>query len=62
MDKANIRNMENILRGEGKNIYPLLSFAGEHRDIADSWYTGNFDDTYLDIVKGLEGFLKFLGY
>ncbi|MFA7146932.1 MAG: low molecular weight phosphotyrosine protein phosphatase, partial [Candidatus Riflebacteria bacterium] len=29
-------------------------------DIADPWYTGNFDETYEDVVEGCEGFLKFL--
>ncbi|MGN0514308.1 MAG: low molecular weight protein-tyrosine-phosphatase [Lachnospiraceae bacterium] len=63
MDTANIRNMNRIAGGdpEGK-IYKLLSFAGVSRDIADPWYTGNFDETYDDIVEGCEAFLKYLGY
>ena len=63
MDTANIRNMNRIAGGdpEGK-IYKLLSFAGVSRDIADPWYTGNFDETYEDIVEGCEAFLKYLGY
>lgn len=61
MDSANIRNMKRIL-GESEKIYSLLSFANEDRDIADPWYTGNFDDTYTDIEKGLNGFLKYIGY
>ena len=63
MDTANIRNMNRIAGGdpEGK-IYKMLSFAGVSRDIADPWYTGNFDETYDDIVEGCEAFLKYLGY
>ena len=63
MDTANIRNMNRIAGGdpEGK-IYKLMSFAGVSRDIADPWYTGNFDETYDDIVEGCEAFLKYLGY
>lgn len=61
MDSANVRNMKRIL-GDGANIHPLLEYAGLDRDIADPWYTGNFDKTYEDIVLGLEGFLKHLGY
>jgi protein-tyrosine phosphatase len=30
----------------------LLTYAGKDRDIADPWYTHNFDDTYEDIVEG----------
>ena len=61
MDTANIRNMNRIADGDSKGkIYKFLSFAGSGRDIADPWYTGNFDETYDDIVEGCEGLLKFL--
>ena len=61
MDTANIRNLNRMLKGdpEGK-VYKFLSFAGSGRDIADPWYTGNFDETYEDVVEGCEGFLKYL--
>lgn len=61
MDTANIRNMNYICGGDpdGK-IYKLLSFAGSGRDVADPWYTGDFDATYRDVVEGLEAFLQFL--
>ncbi len=61
MDEWNIRNLNRMLKGdpEGK-IYKLLTFSGSERDIADPWYTGNFDETYSDIVEGCEGFLKYL--
>ena len=57
-------NMKNILRivgsdPEGK-IHKLLEFAGEKGDIADPWYTGNFDETYSDVVRGCTGLLKTL--
>lgn len=59
MDSANKRNMLRIAGGdpEGK-IYKLLEFAGEAGDIADPWYTGNFDRTYADIEEGCEALLK----
>ena len=61
MDTANIRNMNAIAGGDPKGkIYKLLSFAGEGRDVADPWYTGDFDATYRDVLAGCEGFLKFL--
>lgn len=62
MDSANIRNITRIAGGdpEGK-IYKLLSFAGSGRDVADPWYTGDFDQTYQDVLLGLTGFLKKLG-
>lgn len=61
MDSANVRNMRRIL-GDEANIHLLLEYAGIERDIADPWYTGNFDKTYEDVVLGLDGFLKYLGY
>ena len=53
--------MERIAGGDpdGK-IYSLLSFAGSNRSIADPWYTDNFDETYDDVVVGLNAFLKYL--
>ena len=61
MDTANIRNLNRMLKGdpEGK-VYKFLSFAGSGRDIEDPWYTGNFDETYDDVIEGCEGFLKYL--
>lgn len=63
MDTANIRNMTRIAGGDpdGK-IYKMLSFAGSGRDVADPWYTGDFEETYTDLCEGLEGFLKYLGF
>ena len=61
MDSANIRNMNRIAGGdpEGK-IYKLPSFAGLSKDIADPWYTGNFDETYNDVLEGCNAFLDYL--
>ena len=59
MDSANIRNMNRIAGGDPEEkIYKLLTFAGSSRDVADPWYTGDFDATYRDVVEGLEGFLE----
>lgn len=63
MDSANVRNTMRIVSSDpdGK-ISKLLSFAGEGGDIADPWYTGNFDETYDDVLRGCQGLLKTLGY
>ena len=62
MDRENIYGLNRIIGSDpdGK-VHRLLEFAGKNRDIADPWYTGNFDDTYKDIVEGLAGFFKQLG-
>ena len=61
MDTANIRNMNRIAGGDpdGK-IYKLPAFADSGRDIADPWYTGNFDETYNDVLEGCEAFIDYL--
>lgn len=59
MDRNNLRNMEWILGSDvDSKFHLLLDFAGEHRDIADPWYTGNFDLTYNDVVKGCKALLQ----
>lgn len=75
MDQANIRNITQIAGGDPeKKIYKMLEFAGDGwkelkagkrnldkvPDVADPWYTGNFDDTWRDVTAGCEGLLKFL--
>ena len=61
MDTANIRNLNRMLKNDpdGK-VYKFLSFTGSGRDIADPWYTGDFEATYRDVVEGCNGFLAYL--
>lgn len=59
MDDWNIRNMLRITGGDPKHkCHKLLEFADSTRDIADPWYTGNFDATYDDIVEGCEALIN----
>lgn len=60
MDSNNVRNLNRIIGGDpdGK-VYKLLDFTERPgASIADPWYTGNFDETYRDVLEGCEGFLK----
>ena len=60
MDDANLRNMRRMLGGDpdGK-IHALLDYAGRAGEsIADPWYTGNFDETYADVLEGCQGLLE----
>ena len=61
MDSANVRNATRILNGDkcGK-VKKLLSFVGEDRDVADPWYTDNFEITYTDVYNGIVALLKTL--
>ena len=59
MDHANLRNMERICGGDDQHkLHLLLEYAGELADIADPWYTGNFDETYDDVLRGCTGLLQ----
>ena len=61
MDENNRRNLLCILGGDSEHkIHGMLDWAERPRDIADPWYTGNFDITYEDIVEGCETFLQHL--
>ena len=61
MEEANIMNIKRIIGEDTENkIYKLLDFSNNPRDIADPWYTGNFEATYNDIVEGCIGLLEFL--
>lgn len=60
MDGANIRNMTRIAGGDPqKKIFKLGFFSGQSGDIADPWYTGNFEDTYRDVLAGCLGLLEY---
>lgn len=61
MDFANIRNMIRICGGdpEGK-LRLLLDYAGRHDEVADPWYTGDFDATWDDVTEGCAALLDAL--
>ena len=61
MDRANIRNMNRICGGdpEGK-IHLLLEYAGRDDEVADPWYTGDFEATWQDVLAGCTGLLESL--
>lgn len=59
MDEENLYDL-GWLTGQDpeKKVSLLLSWAGEKRDVADPWYTGNFERTYEDVVRGCEALLE----
>ena len=59
MDSANIRNMHRIFGADSKNkVVKLLDLTPHGGDVADPWYTGNFEDTYRDICKGCTALIE----
>ncbi|NBK92009.1 low molecular weight phosphotyrosine protein phosphatase [bacterium 1XD21-13] len=58
MDQWNRRNMLRILgKDPGNKVSLLLDFTAHPRDIADPWYTGDFDLTFDDVLEGCEALL-----
>lgn len=47
---------------ESSRSTTLEGSMGKAKDVADPWYTGDFDETYRDVVAGCEGLLRYLGY
>lgn len=61
MDSMNLRNLQRIVGFDNeKKIHRLLEFTNYSRDVADPWYTGNFDVTYTDIDNGCRALLEYI--
>ena len=59
MDGANMRDLRRIaLPADTPKLRRLLDFAGIDRDVADPWYTGDFEATYSDVVAGCTALLE----
>ena len=59
MDEQNRRDLVSFFGGDpdGK-ISLLLDYTKNPRDVADPWYTGDFETTYKDISAGIDAFLS----
>ena len=61
MDRENVSDMLRLFGGDpDKKIHMLLEFAGLKREVADPWYTGNFDETYEDVLMGCKGLMRMI--
>ncbi len=59
MDDYNIRNIMRLLGGDPEDkIHKLLDFTDRPGDVADPWYTGNFEATWQDCQKGCNALLQ----
>lgn len=61
MDEANRRNMKFLFGGDKENkVSCLMDYTSRPREVADPWWTGDFEETYQDIKEGLDAFYEFL--
>lgn len=58
MDRANLRDMRRLFGGDAAGkLHLLLEYAGRADDVADPWYTGDFEATWQDVLAGCQGLL-----
>lgn len=61
MEQVNIRNIFRIIKEDNeKKVFKLLDFTKNPKDIADPWYTGDFDITYKEILEGCNELLHYI--
>ena len=61
MDRANMADLRRLLGPDGMaKCRKLLNFANIDRDVADPWYTDDFEATYSDVITGCEALLQHL--
>ena len=58
MDRNNLRNLQRMFGVLPDKVRMLMSLCGESRDVADPWYTGDFESTYSDITSALNAWLR----
>ena len=60
MDASNLRLIQRIIPSDPQGkIHLMMSYTGVGRDVADPWYTGDFETTFQDILEGCEAMLEF---
>ena len=58
MDRANLRNMHRICGGDpGGKLHLLMDYTDHPGDVADPWYTGDFEATWQDVLAGCRSLL-----
>ncbi len=61
MDENNMRNMKRIIGGDpDSKMHMLMDYTDRPGDVADPWYTRNFDATWDDVTEGCMGLLRSL--
>lgn len=61
MDRANLRNMHRLFVEDPEDkIHALMEYTDRPGDVADPWYTRDFEATWRDVQEGCAGLLKWL--
>ncbi|MBS7274464.1 MAG: low molecular weight protein-tyrosine-phosphatase [Bacteroidales bacterium] len=58
MDRSNLRRLEGIIGGDPQGkVHLMMSYTGSSREVADPWYTGDFEQTFQDVLSACEAML-----
>ena len=61
MDRSNLRRLQHLFSGDPQGkVRMLMTYAGSSREVADPWYTGDFETAFQDILSGCEALLASL--
>lgn len=59
MDASNLRRIKYIIPSDPDHkIKLLMTYTGRSRDVADPWYTGDFETTFQDCLDGCQAYIK----
>lgn len=58
MDRSNLRWLTRLVGDFDSKVHMMMEYAGVARDVADPWYTGDFEQTYQDVLAGCKGLLE----
>jgi len=59
MDRSNLRWIQRIFPGDPeKKIHMMMAYCGLSRDVADPWYTGDFEQTFQDLLSACQAMLS----
>ena len=62
MDENNARNLRRIIGDDvDHKVHKAMTFVGESRDVKDTWYTGNLDDSYDDVSRSCDALFQIMG-
>lgn len=61
MDNSNMRRMQHLIGDDvAQKCYRLMDFTNQSRDVADPWYTGDFEQTWHDVCEGCQALLQWI--
>lgn len=60
MDNNNLRNIRRMFGSKyDEKLSLLMDYTGERKQVADPWYTGDFDETWRDVNTGCKALLEY---